>query len=103
MAGDTDIEARLDQVDDRVTALEHTTWGVRGDNGMVVALRELTAEVRARHAADDRRREEEVKRREEEAKDQRNRDRAAVLAAVTSLVAAIGIIVTLVVVLTTVA
>ena len=74
---------RLDVLEDRVTALEHTTWGVKGDNGMAVALRELRDELRAAKA------------------DELRRSRAAVTAAVSSVVALIGVIVTLVVVLTT--
>ena len=85
---------RYDELEDRVTALEHTTWGVRGDNGMVLAVRELTVEVRTWKA-------DEQRRRDEEAKEQRSRSRATVTAAVSSVIALIGVIVTLVVVLTT--
>ena len=44
-----------------MTALEHTTWGVKGDNGMVMAFRELTSEVKSWKADEQRRRDEEAK------------------------------------------
>lgn len=89
-----DQDARLDAIEDRLTALEHTTWGVKGNNGMVLALRELTAEVRIWKT-------DEQRRRDDDAKDQRTRSRAIITAAVSSVIALIGVIVTLVVVLTT--
>ncbi len=86
----------LEALEDRVTALEHTTWGVKGDNGMVSAVRELTAEVRLWKA-------DEVRRRDELAKDEKSKARAINAAAVSSVIALIGVIVTLVVVLQSVA
>lgn len=85
---------RLEHLEDRVTALEHTTWGVKGDNGMVMAFRELTSEVKSWKA-------DEQRRRDEEAKEKRSASRAIITAAVSSVIALIGVIVTLVVVLTT--
>lgn len=86
----------LEELEDRVTALEHTTWGVKGDNGMVTAVRELTTELRTWKA-------DEIRRRDELAKDEKSRARAINAAAVSSVIALIGVIVTLVVVLQSVA
>ena len=84
--------AGLEELEDRVTALEHNMWGVRGDNGVVTALRDLTLELRQWKAN-------ETERRDELAKEQRGRSRAINAAAISSVVALIGVIVTLVVVL----
>lgn len=88
------MSADLEKLEDEVTRLKHAMWGVMGDNGVVTDVRVLIAKFDTYIAA-------ERQRRDDETKDQRTRDRAALLAAVTSVIAAIGIIVTLVVVLTT--
>lgn len=83
----------VEELEDRVTALEHNMWGVRGDNGVVTALRDLTTELRVWKA-------DEQRRRDDEQKEQRNRSRAIVAAAITSTIAMLGVIVSLVIALT---
>lgn len=84
--------ASLDELEDRVTALEHTTWGVRGDNGMVTALRELTVELRTWQA-------DEQRRRDDQAKEEKMKSRAINAAAVSSVIAMVGVIVGLILVI----
>lgn len=76
--------------------LEHGVWGVLGDNGLTSEVRALRSDFGAFVRS-------EQQRRDDEAKDQRSRSRAINAAAVSSVIALIGVIVTLVVVLTTVA
>lgn len=75
-------------MDERVTMLEHAMWGVRGDNGVVSDLRELTTEVKSWRA-------EETARREAEADKARSRDRTMLVLAVTSAISLLGIVVLL--------
>lgn len=84
--------ASMDELEDRVTALEHTTWGVRGDNGMVTALRELTVELRTWQA-------DEQRRRDDQAKEEKMKSRAINAAAVSSVIAMVGVIVGLILVI----
>ena len=86
------MASELEKLEDRVIALEHTTWGVRGDNGMVTALRELTLELRTWKA-------DEIRRRDELAKEEKLKARAINAAAISSVIAMIGVIVGLILVI----
>ena len=66
--------------------------GVKGDNGMVTALRELTIELRTWKA-------DEIRRRDELAKEEKLKARAINAAAISSVIAMIGVIVGLILVI----
>ena len=75
----------------RLQRIEYAMWGVRGDNGIVTDVRALRDEVKQFI-------EEEDKRREADSKDRLSGQRAVILALFAALISLLGIVATLIVV-----
>lgn len=84
------------QQEELLTRLNYAVFGVRGDNGILGRVDSLDRKFDSYVATEEARRTDDLKR-------EQNKDRMVALSAVSALVAAMGIVVTLVVVLVTVA